>query len=148
MFALNLRIHNIKCLVSDKSTCAIITNKCPNAPSTSTAQIFSATSELPNSRNVHVSVSGRCREFAIPFGNGAVYPCQVGIRHRMPGARAQRARSRPRAEAHALPAARRRIRDSTQRRRLTPIPPHSTALYSSFSFSALSLARSPPWPLG
>ena len=33
MLALNLRPHNITCVVSDKITCGIVTNKCPNAPS-------------------------------------------------------------------------------------------------------------------
>ena len=37
MVALNLQTHNITCVVSDKSTCDIVTNKCPNTPSTITA---------------------------------------------------------------------------------------------------------------
>ena len=40
MFALNLRTHRITCVVSDKSTCDISQKKCPNAPSTTTAEFF------------------------------------------------------------------------------------------------------------
>ena len=81
MFALNLRTHIITCVVSVRSVSSQI-----NAPTLPEQQLLSflfppAPSALPDSRSVCVLVFGRCREFAIPFGSGAVYPCQVGIRH-------------------------------------------------------------------
>ena len=70
MFELNLPTHNITCVVPDKGSCGIVHKKMPQRPLNNYRSVFlflPPPSALPDSRNVGVSDSGRCREFAIPF---------------------------------------------------------------------------------
>ena len=95
MFELNLPTHNITCVVPDKGSCGIVHKKMPQRPLNNYRSVFlflPPPSALPDSRHVRVTVSGRCREFAIPFSTTQIPEfaipfsttrfTQVGIQHR------------------------------------------------------------------